>query len=101
MENTTITTPPTLAPAVIERDPDGTFTVSATWVPREDLDRLDAAAWGVRNRHLAERLRRAIDAGAVLEPEGPYTDILGRRGWHSRSHVLGRILNADLHRLGF
>lgn len=94
------TNPPTLAPAVVEQDPDGTFTVRAEWQPREDLDRLDAYAWGVRSKPLAERLRRAIDAGAAIEPDRPYTDVNDNRGWHSRSHV-HRTMNADLRRLGF
>lgn len=78
------------------------LTVRATWADASQLDRSDAHAWGVgKNRKLAERLVRAIEAGRALTAGELYVDALGKRGRHARSNVSGRTLNADLKRLGF
>jgi hypothetical protein len=92
----------TLDRPTITTDADG-ITVRVCWKPADDLDRLDAAAWGLKSSHrkLAERLVRAIEAGVVLEPDGLYTDVNGQRGHHVRSNILSRMMNADLTRLGF
>ena len=96
---------PRLAPAVVTQEPTGEFTVRVQWQPQPDLDRLDCYAWSCGKARtaaaLAERLRRAVDAGVVVIPTSKFTDINGARGWHSRCNILARIMNADLRRLGF
>ena len=86
--------------AEIVRKPDGTITVEVTTT---GLDRAHVHAWGLRANHgpLAERLARAIRAGAVLTNPVVKTDIHGHTYLSTQSQVLGRNLNADLKRIGF
>lgn len=68
------------------------------------LDRTHCAAWSVgpSHRNLAERLKRAVDAGAVLKGGERRTDIHGKTYWSvNQTAVMGRRMNADLKRLGF
>jgi len=53
------------------------------------------------DRRLAERLAKAIDAGAVAVDREILTDIHGQTYVGHRSLVSGRHLAADLARLGF
>jgi hypothetical protein len=78
----------TLDRPTITTDADG-ITVRVCWKPADDLDRLDAAAWGLKSSHrkLAERLVRAIEAGVVLEPDGLYTDATERGKSPDRPHT--------------
>ncbi len=84
----------------IVREPEGTLTVEVTTV---GLDRAHVHAWGLRANHgaLAERLVRAIRAGAVLTNPVVKTDIYGHTYLSTQSQVLGRNFNADLKRIGF
>jgi hypothetical protein len=52
-------------------------------------------------RHVAARLAAAIEAGVAVEPDGVGIDTYGKTYVRERSHVLARIMNADLRRLGF
>lgn len=94
---------PRLAPAELITNADGSLTVRVTWEPQPGLDRLDAYAWGLKSTHraLAARLIRAINDGAIITPGPAYTDVDGNTGFHSRSTILGRTMNADLRRLGY
>ena len=67
------------------------------------LDRTQTAAWGLKPAHktLAQRLCRAIEAGAALTPIGVRTDIGGQTYLATTGHVMGRYMNADLRRLGY
>lgn len=67
------------------------------------LDRRDLLAWGVplHRRDLAERLKRAIEAGAVFSDAKVVEDIDGNSYLLTTARVTGRRLNADLKRLGF
>jgi len=62
-------------------------------------------AWGLKigDRALAERLKRAVEAGAVFAEPELKTDVHGDKYATAdfRSYVRGRALNADLRRLGF
>lgn len=50
---------------------------------------------------LARRLQRAIEAGAAFPIKGIATDKLGKTYALTDYNVMGRVLNADLKRLGF
>lgn len=79
--------------------------VRVAFQPMPGLDRTDGHAWGTGDgptgKRLAERLARAIDAGAVISIEGTYIDVGRRIGIRTKSAVMGRYLNADLKRLGY
>lgn len=93
----------TLEEPTIERGADG-ITVRVMW-----SDGNQAHAWGLGPRHgsLAARLVTAIRAGVVLVDGGPFADGPyahnedGTRRRHCTSLILGRTMNADLHRLGY
>ena len=97
-----MTDTPKLAPATIERTDDG-IRVAVLFEPHPSLDRLDAYAWGLRPRdgQLAQRLKRAVDEGAALKIGDYFTDVDGNRGIHVHATFLGRIMNAELRRMGY
>jgi len=87
--------------AVIETTDDG-YTV---WLEyrHANVDRPRTQGWGVKPTHykLALRLARAIEAGAVVPIPAVRADVHGRTYVCGTATVLGRMLNADLRRLGF
>ena len=87
--------------AVIEYDSaDDWYTVWAVW-EGEKVDRPRSYAIVARKFPLAQRLARAIDAGAVFSDPVINTDIEGNTYVHARSKVMAKYLNADLKRLGY
>lgn len=70
----------------------------------KDVDRPSVGGWmlSAKARPLAERLKRAIEAGAVFTAGRIATDVDGRTYVATTGpRVLGRTLNADLKRLGY
>jgi hypothetical protein len=67
------------------------------------VDRPTVHAWGLKmtHRRLADRLRRAVLAGAVFGPARVVKDIYGRSYLLTATSVMGHTMNADLRRLGF
>jgi hypothetical protein len=53
------------------------------------------------NQALAERLKRAIEAGAAYPPVEVCVDVNGQTYIRTDHNVMGRRINADLRRLGF
>jgi hypothetical protein len=83
----------------IRTDPDdGHLSVWPVW---KGVDRPDSSGWSVKDRKMAERLKAAILAGKAVTAIGIGTDVSGSTYVMTRSHVLGRMMNADLKRLGF
>jgi hypothetical protein len=68
-----------------------------------NVDRPHTFGWGVGLKHtkLAERLKKAVDAGAVCVTPFVKKDIYGKTYVEAKSNVLGRTMNADLKRLGY
>jgi hypothetical protein len=83
---------------VADQDDAGCFSVHPVWA---GVDRPDTGGWLVRGKRIADRLTLAIVAGAAVSPTGITTDRQGRTYVQTRSHVLGRTMNADLRRLGY
>lgn len=67
------------------------------------VDRPVCFSWGLKKSHmsLAKRLQKACLAGVVLVNPQIKTDIYGKTYVETNCRVLGRMLNADLKRLGF
>lgn len=74
------------------------FYVDPVWT---GVDRPKTGGYLVRERALAERLKRAMLAGAVYYDAEVREDVNGQTFVATRSRVLGRMVNADLRRLGF
>jgi len=74
------------------------WRVSTTW---SNVDRPEGTGYIVGNPRLAERLRNAIIAGVVFADPEIKIDKAGKTYVSARSTVLGRMINADLRRLGF
>ena len=76
--------------------------VEVTW-SGAPLDRPSTGGFGLKKSHLAlaNRLKRAIDAQAVHTDPEVKADTYGKTYVSARCRVLGRMLNADLKRLGF
>lgn len=93
---------PVLRPiAEITTEP-GRIHVNVVWTGVA-LDRPSTGGWGLgaNEMKLAQRLKRAIDAGAVLVDPEVKEDVYGQTFVSATSRVLGRRMNADLVRLGF
>lgn len=92
---------PILAEVSIETAVDR-LVVGPVW---KGVDRPYTGGIGLPNspsgRALAQRLKKAIEAGAVFKPSGVKTDINGKTYVEAHAGVIGRTLNADLRRLGF
>ena len=76
------------------------LSVAPIW---KGVDRPDVGGWGLplADRRLADRLARAVEAGAAFGCVRRCTDV-GGKSYISAGHaVLGRKLNADLRRLGY
>lgn len=86
--------------------PQGEVTVWTVW-EGVDVDRPDGHGYLIgpasskATHKLAERMAAAIDAQAVFYDLEILTDVGGKTFVSARSRVLGRIMNADLRRLGF
>ena len=93
------TTAPSIAAVEFETRDDG-ITVWPVW-QAPDLDRTRGSGYLVKDKRMAERLKAAILAGVVYYNAEVRTDVNGRTYVNASSHVLGRIMNADLRRLGF
>jgi hypothetical protein len=65
------------------------------------VDRPDTGGISVRGRKLADRLRAAIRDGKAITGDAVLVDVNGRTYVDARHHVLSRMLNADLRRLGY
>lgn len=91
------------AHAVATREPNGEWKVTATIICDVQTDRGGSYAWGLgpRHAHLAARLVRAINAGAILSDYKMGTDVNGRTYLRATSGILSRTMNADLNRLGY
>jgi hypothetical protein len=78
------------------------INVTVHWTGAQ-LDRPTSGGFGLKgtDRKLAERLRRAIDAGVVYVNPVVATDIYGKTYVASNCVVSGKHLNADLRRLGY
>lgn len=76
----------------------GYLSVDPVW---SGVDRPRSGGWVVKDRRTANRLAAALKAGVALTVEGVGTDVSGQTYVQTRSHVLARIMNADLTRLGF
>lgn len=85
-------------PTITERDGE---VVVTTHVHGADVDRPVTHGYVCTNRKIAERLARAISAGAVFNVTGVGTDVNGKTYLIYSSRVLGRRMNADLRALGF
>lgn len=84
--------------------PDGepVLHVDPVW---DGVDRPTTGGWMLpdspNGRRLAARLKAALLAGVVYSATEILTDVNGKTYVGARSRVLGRIMNADLKRLGF
>ena len=76
----------------------GAYSVHPVWA---GVDRPDTGGMVVRGMPIARRLERAIRAGSAYVPRGINVDNQGRSYVETEARVLGRMLNADLRRLGF
>jgi hypothetical protein len=98
----TTTTRPTISHVEITTQADGTISIFPYW---NGVDRPQGAGWGLRDtpahRRLAQRLKKALEAGAVYYNVKAAVDINGNTYASASSRVLGRRLNADLTGLGF
>ena len=66
-----------------------------------DVDRPSTHGYVVKDKRMAERLAAAINAQAVFYGAEVRTDVNGKTYVNAPSRVLGRMMNADLRRLGF
>lgn len=83
----------------VKTDPDdGHLSVWTVW---SDVDRPCISGMAVKDRRMAARLTAAIEAGAAVTRGGTLTDVNGKTYVDEHWHVLSRMLNADLRRLGF
>ena len=65
------------------------------------VDRPDTGGWVVKSAKLAERLRKAVMAGAVFSECKVAKDVNGKTYMATNSLVMAKYANADLKRLGF
>lgn len=65
------------------------------------LDRPRGSGMAVKDRRMADRLMAAVRDGAAMTIGEVRTDTSGRTYPHTSWRVLGRILNAELRRLGY
>lgn len=75
-----------------------TWHVRPVWA---HVDRPDTGGIVVRGRKLADRLRQAIRDGKAITGDAVLVDVNGSTYVDARHHVLSRVLNADLRRLGY
>lgn len=89
-----------LATFVIE--PAGDITVGVVWTG-VNVDRPTTYGFGLpgRDKALAARLMRAINAQVVFTDPVLALDVNGKTYIKASCHVMGRHMEADLQRLGF
>lgn len=81
---------------------DDEIVVRGVWTRHSArLDRTDGSGWIVKDMKIASRLAAAINAGVVFPDPKVATDVNGKSYVNADATVLGRVLNADLKRLGF
>lgn len=66
-----------------------------------DVDRRDFHGYACSSLAIARRMADAVNAQRVFYHPAVRTDVNGKTFVHAASHVLGRMMNADLRRLGF
>lgn len=78
---------------------DDAIDVTVYW---KGVDRANGGGWQLRKNHgaLAERLKKAIEAGDLYEFRGVLVDVDGNTYVSAVPKALGRTMNADLLRLG-
>jgi len=76
------------------------YYVEVFWTGTK-LDRPTTVGIVVEKKSLAERLKKAVDAGAVHTNPQVVRDCDGKSYVQANCKVIGRTLNADLRRLGF
>lgn len=91
---------PTFEAITTKSPADGEIVVRAR-VHGVALDRDETHGYVVKDARMAARLSKAIEAGAVFHDFEVRTDVNGRTYLGYSSRVLGRMMNADLRRLGF
>lgn len=95
---------PTVARVDVTPANDGDYSyvsVHPVWILSDGTEDT-GSGWGVKDMRMARRLEAAILAGVVHSD--PVERVRDRDGSHyvqARSNVLGRMMNADLRRLGF
>lgn len=91
--------------ATIKTDEEGYYTVTAYWSGGDLKEEVRGLAWccGKKNRGhaLANRLKRAFEAGAILPNPKIMTRDNGTQWVSADLNILGRRMNADLKRVGF
>lgn len=103
---------PDFTPIVEILEPASIFSTQArklvvtVYYPNAGVDRSQASAWELgaataANRALAERMKTAIEAGAVYSNHSIKQDVYGQTYVSASGHLLGRRLNADLKALGY
>lgn len=86
---------------IVEDDVMPGLLVKPIW---KGVDRPFVGGWGlpIDARPLAERLKRAIEAGAIHSDARIQTDVDGRTYVETTQiRIVGRTMNADLKRLGY
>lgn len=95
---------PTIARVDVAPANDGDYSyvsVHPVWTLRDGTEDV-GSGWGVKDMRMARRLEAAILAGVVHSD--PVERVRDRDGSHyvqARTTILGRMMNADLRRLGF
>lgn len=93
---------PQITDVRVEQDPEYGWVVGPVWssVDRPYTGGI-ATGTGARGKALAARLEAAIRAGVVYVEPSIRVDVNGQSYVNANCRVLGRMLNADLRRLGF
>lgn len=94
------TAPKQPTPTAVITERNGEVHVNIEWIGVA-LDRPNTGGWLVKDMKMANRLAKAIEAGVAVKYEGIEKDVAGKTYVNYRSVVSGRMMNADLNRLGF
>lgn len=84
--------------SVVPNPDHGGFDVTPIW---SGVDRPITSGWCVTSKSVAERLRRAVMAGAAIADVRLATDLNGNTYVANRHVVSAKRANADLRALGF
>lgn len=96
----TQTPTPTITGIIVRQD-GSDLSVWPVWTAPGIEGDLNRSGYAVKDRKMADRLAKAIMAGAVYYDESVKYDVNGDPYVSASSRVLGRTMNADLRRLGF
>ena len=77
----------------------GYYDVNTRWITSTDIT--SAVTFSVTSLGVAKRLVAAIEAGAIFTNPCKKTNLLGETYIDSDCAIVGRLLSADLKRLGF